>query len=101
MPKKWKNHWPPCATEELGKIRDNRLLTLGNLAIIPQSLNASIRDADWKTKKAGKKDKPGLVLCAGGLHTLLDVLNKDEWNEDEIEKRAVWLYEKAVLIWKI
>lgn len=101
MPKKWKNHWPPCATEELGKIRDARLLTLGNLAIIPQSLNASIRDADWKTKKAGKKDKPGLVLCAGGLHTLLDVLNKDEWNEDEIEKRAVWLYEKAVLIWKI
>ena len=101
MPKKWKNNWTSCATEELDKERDAKLLTLGNLAIIPQSLNASIRDADWQTKKTGKKNNPGLIECANGLSTLLDVLNKDEWNEDEITKRAVWLYEKAIQIWNI
>ena len=33
-------------TAELAKERDSCLLTLGNLAIIPQPLNASIRDAN-------------------------------------------------------
>ena len=99
MPKKWRNHWPPCATEELAKARDAELLTLGKLAIIPQSLNASIRDADWQTKKAGKNEKPGLAECAGGLNTLLDVLKKDEWNEDEIAARAEWLYKKGIGLW--
>ena len=76
MPKKWRNHWPSCAPEEAGK-RDTILLTMGNLAIIPQSLNTSIRDASWDTKKAEKgPTKPGLDLCAAGLVTLYDALGK-------------------------
>lgn len=48
-----------CATEDDAKKRDSLLLTLGNLAIIPQALNASIRDAAWNVKKAGKgQNKP-------------------------------------------
>ncbi len=86
MPKKWRNNWDMCVSVDLEKERDSKLLTLGNLAIIPQSLNASVRDADWKTKKAGKKDKPGLKICASGLITLHDALEKDVWNEDEIKK---------------
>ena len=54
MPKKWKNNWPQCATEKLAEERDSILLTLGNLDIITQSLNSSIRDADWETKKKEK-----------------------------------------------
>lgn len=47
------------------------LLTLGNLAIIPQALNASIRDSDWAAKKSGRGvSKPGLDACAKGLITL-------------------------------
>ncbi|WP_440583129.1 type IIL restriction-modification enzyme MmeI [[Clostridium] scindens] len=53
MPKKWRNNWGACATEDDAKKRDSLLLTLGNLAIIPQALNASIRDAAWNVKKAG------------------------------------------------
>lgn len=101
MPKKWRNHWAGCGTEEAEKERDSKLLTLGNLAIIPQALNASVRDADWDTKKAGKKDKPGLKICASGLITIQKALDKDVWNEDEIESRAEWLWEKAVDLWKI
>jgi hypothetical protein len=101
MPKKWRNSWGLCATKELERVRDSKLLTLGNLAIIPQTLNASVRDADWNTKRMGKKDKPGLKLCAGGLVTMHDALEKGCWDETEIEKRASWLCEKAVNMWSI
>ena len=89
-------------TEDDAKKRDSLLLTLGNLAIIPQALNASIRDAAWNVKKAGKgQNKPGLLLCASGLYTLHDVLQKNDWNEHEIENRAEWLLANAQNIWKI
>lgn len=102
MPKKWRNNWPSCASDDLAMQRDSILLTLGNLAIIPQSLNASIRDSDWGTKKAGKGSaKPGLDTCAAGLITVHDALLEDEWTESKIHARAEWLFEKASSLWKI
>ena len=101
MPKKWRNNWAPCETEELAKKRDSCLLTLGNLAIIPQPLNASIRDANWTVKKAGKGTaNPGLELCASGLLTIHDVLKEAAWTEEKIDARADWLFEQAKRIWK-
>ena len=100
MPKKWRNNWNACASEELARERDSILLTLGNLAIIPQSLNASIRDSSWKTKKDGNGvNNPGLSVCASGLITIHDALQKEEWNEEEIKMRAEWLYEQARTLW--
>lgn len=100
MPKKWRNNWAACDTEAQSRQRDSILLTLGNLAIIPQSLNASIRDSSWDAKKAGKGvNNPGLSVCAAGLTTMHDALQKDTWNEDEIALRAEWLYEQARSLW--
>ena len=102
MPKNWKHNWPACATDDLERQRNSILLTLGNLAIITQSLNASIRDAAWDRKKAGGgSGKPGLTLCAAGLHTLRDALAKDVWSEEEISLRAKWLFEQAREIWRL
>ena len=102
LPKKWRNHWDKVATTDLARQRDSMLLTLGNLAIIPQSLNTSIRDGSWETKKEGKGTKhPGLSMCAAGLATMHDALQKAVWNEDEIKNRAVWLYDQAKSIWTI
>lgn len=102
MPKKWRNNWPACATDDLAKQRDSKLLTLGNLAIIPQALNASIRDSDWVTKKSGKGvNKPGLEACAKGLITLNTVLLESEWSEQCIDIRANWLFKIAKGLWKI
>lgn len=100
MPKKWRNNWPHCATEDLDRQRDSVLLTLGNLAIIPQSLNASIRDSSWNDKKEGKGvNNPGLSVCAAGLSTIHDALQKDKWDENEINSRAEWLYGQACSLW--
>ena len=102
MPKKWRNNWSACSSDDAAKQRDAKLLTLGNLAIITQSLNASIRDANWATKKAGKSNsKPGLVKCASGLITLQKTLQHADWTENDIDTRAKWLYQKAIVLWKL
>lgn len=99
MPRKWRNHWAPCASEELDRVRDQKLQTLGNFAIITQALNTSISDADWQTKKTGKKGNPGLNQCATGLLTMENVLSEDSWDESKIEDRAYWLWEQAKALW--
>ena len=100
MPKKWRNNWAACATDTLARQRDSTLLTLGNLAIIPQSLNASIRDSSWDDKKTGKGvNNPGLSVCAAGLTTIHDALQKKIWDEESIECRAEWLFEQARSLW--
>jgi hypothetical protein len=98
MPKKWRNNWtfPTSNTEEE---RDRLLLTLGNLAIIPQPLNSSIRDSNWTTKLNGKNTKTGLLVNAAGLITMQNVLNKADWNEVTICERAEELAELALRIW--
>lgn len=101
MPKKWRNNWSPCESEEDEKKRDTLLLTLGNLAIIPQALNASIRDENWKIKKAGKGNKLGLDICAAGLITVHNALQKEEWTEIDIKERSAWLCDQARTIWAL
>lgn len=102
MPKKWRNNWPECETDALARQRDSMLLTLGNLAIIPQSLNASIRDSSWENKKAGKGvNNPGLSVCAAGLSTIHGALQQDVWDEEKIALRAEWLFEQARSMWDL
>ena len=98
MPKKWRNNWtsPTSNTEEE---RDRILLTLGNLAIITQPLNSSIRDSDWQTKLNGKNSKKGLLVNASGLITIQNALSQIDWNEDTINERATELSRLALTIW--
>ncbi|WP_242928601.1 DUF262 domain-containing protein [Pontibacter vulgaris] len=100
MPKKWENKWPSVATKEEKDTRNFKLKTLGNLAIITQSLNASIRDSDWQTKRHGNGNRQGLIHFSGGIETLAPYLAIDDWNEEEIQKRANSLYDIATEVWK-
>ena len=101
MPKKWRNNWSFTGDDVAADKRDRVLLTMGNLAIITQSLNASIRDADWVTKKVGKGDKGGLVKYSEGIETLHSYLSLDQWDEERIFDRATNLAEKALKTWSI
>lgn len=100
MPKKWRNNWKVEDESFDAAHRDQVLLTLGNLTIITQALNASIRDANWQTKKTGIGSKGGLIKYADGIETLSGYLSLDEWNEDRIYERATYLAENALKIWK-
>ena len=101
MPKKWRNHWKRLGDPEKEEERDRALLTLGNLAIIPQKLNAAIRDSSWAKKKAGTKKYDGLDLCAAGLRSLKMPLASDVWDEQHIDRRADELCGYALKTWHI
>lgn len=101
MPKKWRNHWTFTGDKAAADFRDRKLLTLGNLTIITQALNASIRDSDWATKKSGQGDKGGLRKYAEGIETLSDYLDADVWDEAAIQGRAEYLSTKALETWGI
>ena len=100
MPKKWENKWPKVSSEEERNIRNFKLQTLGNLTIITQSLNASIRDSNWDMKKEGSVGNPGLTQYASSIETFSSFLNKREWNEEVIEERADYLFNVALKVWK-
>ena len=101
MPKKWENNWGKLSSQEDKIKRNRKLLTLGNLTIITQALNSTIRDANWTVKLKGKADKKGLNTYSAGLETISSYFTLDEWNEQIIEQRAEFLYEKAKDIWKV
>jgi len=51
--------------------RDRKSLTLGNITIITQSLNVSVRDSAWDVKKNGNLKK-----YAKGIDTFSEYLIK-------------------------
>jgi hypothetical protein len=103
MPKNWESHWDKDKqfTDEERQNRNNKLLTLGNLAIITSSLNSSIRDSDWNKKKNGTDKYSGLIKFTSGIETINKYLQYKNWNEDTIDERAEFLYEKAMQIWTL
>ena len=101
MPKKWENNWPAVDSQQEKEQRNAALMTIGNLTIIPSSLNSSIRDSNWEIKKNGTINRPGLIQYASGLETFSQYLTDDFWDENKINLRANFLYEKAKMIWKV
>ena len=100
MPKKWEQYWSvPEMSAEDKLNRDRTLLTLGNLAIIKGKLNGAIKNFSWENKKYGKNND-GLKAHATGIETLGKYLDLQEWNEEEIRKRADDLSKIACTIWK-
>ena len=99
MPKKWRNHWLPLDSEGAREARDNAVLRMGNLTIIPGCLNSSIRDANWATKKDGRDKKPGLREYAAGISIFSRQLEKDHWDESAINQRTIELLNHARNIW--
>lgn len=61
MPKKWKPETWPISDSSLTDERNQRLKTLGNLAILTQSLNSSISNNSWDIKLNGNSKRKGLT----------------------------------------
>lgn len=99
MPKKWKPETWPIADPAQIESRNLKLKTLGNLALLPQSLNSSISNNSWSIKLNGNTKKKGLKEYASGLETMALVLSQSDWNESKIEARADWLFDNARVIW--
>ena len=97
MPKKWEANWGAAQNFEA---RNEIILTLGNLAILTHSLNSSIKNANWETKKIGNEKSKGLNEYTQGLKTLTPYLALKDWDETTIYNRAEDLYQIAIQTWR-
>lgn len=94
LPKKWEYHWNrPKLGEVESALRNRKLLTLGNLTLITKRLNSTLKNHSWKKKKK-------LLQKYSSLEMTTKYLDEEVWNEDIIEERAKYLYEKIIKIWK-
>ena len=105
MPKKWETHWPlPYNAENFQEIeRKNKINFLGNMTIIPQSLNPRLSNKNWHDKKTGTNGYEGLEQCARGVKSFDDkekkYLESKGWNENIIDDRTKYLADLSVKIW--
>lgn len=110
LPQQWIDNWPLPNGEkgmtwtELAEADDNdpraiatrernaALNTLGNLTLLTQPLNAAQSNAAWDSKKPQ-------LMAHSVLALNLQLRDRSEWNEKEIERRGIALYEKARAVW--
>jgi hypothetical protein len=102
MPQTWQTHWPladadradPVTEQKASQRRDRLLNSLGNLTLVTSSLNPSLSNAAWETKRPEllKYGKLNLMQYFHGF----DV---DKWDEDKIEARSLHLLNQLKHIW--
>ena len=95
MPQEWAKYWPlplgvlPDETE----VTRNRLIhTFGNLTLLTKALNPSVSNSAWGTKK-------GAIQVHSALTMNRKLIQCEEWNENDIEKRGNTLFALAQVIW--
>ncbi len=94
MPKKWEENWKSKEfTEEEKWQRNSKIKILGNLTITTGKLNSKLKNSSWTDKKEILKQYSTLPITAS-------YIDREEWNEDEIQKRADDLFELSKEIWK-
>lgn len=93
MPKKWEENWNDGTLNDLERYqRNQKLKTLGNLTLITKNLNSKLRNQAWDTKKATLREYSSLKMTTA-------FLEKEEWNDETIIRRAELLAQKALAIW--
>lgn len=110
LPQNWIEHWPlPSGAKGLGgsklwaedadpavvaatRKRDSALQTFGNLTILTQALNSSVRNSAWTIKKP-EVMKSSLLPLNQMLH------GYETWDEESIGARAKELLHRAKKIW--
>jgi uncharacterized protein with ParB-like and HNH nuclease domain len=102
MPQSWESDWPlpgPLEESESRKLTRNKVLqSFGNLTLLTAALNSSVSNGSWDVKRFGKDGKPG-IKDQTKLQITEQVMDKDEWNEEEILTRGIKLGEVFLSIW--
>jgi len=103
MPQNWPREWPlpPAAaprtsTEEADatEARNRLVQTIGNLTLVTNSLNPTLSDSAWETKR------PMLMKYARlNLTQYFHDADADVWDDSAIERRTEHLYRQLVQIW--
>lgn len=94
MPQQWRQHWPlPEDDEEASRVaaeRDDLLHTIGNLTAITGSLNSSLSNGPWETKREE-------ILRYSALNLNREL--PERWGVAAIRARSERLADHAVNLW--
>lgn len=109
MPQTWQSHWPLAEqdkvdpeTGEFNLLREQNanqrrnmmINTLGNLTLITGSLNPSLSNSPWTSKR------PELLKFSKlNLTQYFHSHEAETWCEEAIEKRTVYLCNQVIQIW--
>ncbi len=100
LPQKWQAEWPldstltPAKREAAEASRAEHMHLLGNLTLTTGSLNASLSNAAWKTKRDALNKNSKLLIN----QRIIDD-NPDRWDEAAIDRRGKELADQIVTIW--
>jgi hypothetical protein len=93
LPQGWAANWPlPEDTPEAREIRESLLHTVGNLTLVTQPLNSTLKNDPWQKKRKTLQKHSVLLLNA-------DLQDKETWDESEIKSRSKELLKLAKKIW--
>ncbi|MGC4763571.1 DUF262 domain-containing protein [Micromonospora sp. DT46] len=97
MPRDWRKHWPPTATDEAGKLletqrRDEALHRIGNLTLVTPTFNNSVSNGSWAVKRPEFAQQSKLQLNA----SLADC---ETWTVETVDERSRTLAGLAAMVW--
>ena len=97
MPQSWQSHWPLPNDDLEAELERKRLVqTFGNLTLVRSTLNQSMSNRGWETKKAHLEANSTLLM---NRNILRAAEQHGGWDEDTIRARSLALYERAARIW--
>lgn len=112
MPREWRTYWDPEPKLDVQAASQRDLLvnSLGNLTVITQSLNSSLKHRPWTDEEAsgikqGGQEGKGKRALLNAFSLL--VLNKhlvddnpDEWTDAAIRARGAQIVEAIIAVWE-
>lgn len=98
MPRKWGMHWAPPLGEDSDQAfrdREREIHTLGNLTLVTSSLNPSMSNGPWESKRTALHEHTNLLMT----RNLIDEAGSD-WTDASIRARSKSMGEMVCRIWE-
>ena len=94
MPEKDNSAWatPIYSNDE----RERLTKTIGNFVLLREKLKSTDKKANWIRKRNAMKERAAEIDLSA-----IVTRNLDTFNEESIEKRNLWIAEKAIKAWPI
>ena len=100
LPQKWSRSWPSPKSapgdertkQERIAARDQALHTAGNLTLVTGTLNPSMSNGSWATKRSALRKHSALTLNR-------EIADAEAWDEEAIAARSARLFDLAARVW--
>lgn len=93
LPQRWKANWPVDSLEAEIE-RSEHVHRLGNLTLLTRSLNGSVSNSGWTTKRSNLVEHDVFLLNRR-------FRDATTWDEAGIDERTAWMTEALIATWPV